>query len=232
MDPAVLILSYGNLAPKEIAENILGELKQPKLITTNTYESSVTNSYKCDIITKYYNTCISLIPFDGKFESVPAEIKKLTEALIIYFEPSDKTFVENIPALNEFIEANEIQIGFLVTTSFPGKASELTAEDIREHTNVVFDIVSLKSDDTQGLSYAEIVEGLQNCVWSNVKIGANRDHPTNSDELENQLNDFENLLITAQTLRSDPNLSREELLNKAEQLAEVMSAILNDNDSD
>ncbi|XP_062132016.1 uncharacterized protein LOC133842782 [Drosophila sulfurigaster albostrigata] len=237
MDPAVLILSYGSVSSKEIAESILGELKQPKLITTNIYETTSVNCYKCDIITKYYNTSISLIPFDGKFESVPPEIKKLTEALVIYFEPSDRTFIKNISGLNDFVESNEIQIGFLVTTSFSGKANELNAEDLREHTNVVFDIVTLKeddedADDTQGLNYSEILEGLKNCVWSNVKIGSNRNHSADPEELENQLNDFENLLITAQTLRSDPNLSREELLNKAEQLAEVMSAILNDNDSD
>ncbi|KAH8371005.1 hypothetical protein KR093_005894 [Drosophila rubida] len=261
MNPAVLILSYGSLIPKEITENILDELKQPKLLTTNTYESTDINCYKCDIITKYYTTSISLIPFDGKLESVPAEIQKLTEALIIYFDSSDRSFVNNIPGFNNFIETNEIQIGFLATTSFSSKSNGLTAEDLREHVNVVLDIVTLKEDDentenTQGLSYSEILEGLQNCVWSNVKIGmfiyvylnlifceildlinilyagSNRDYPNNPEELENQLNDFENLLITAQTLRSDPNLSREELLNKAEQLAEVMSAILNDNDSD
>lgn len=62
--------------------------------------------------------------------------------------------------------------------------------------------------------------------------GSNHKNSNNTEELENQLNDFENLLITAQSLRSDTNLTRDEILNKAEQLAEVMSAILNDNDSD
>lgn len=61
---------------------------------------------------------------------------------------------------------------------------------------------------------------------------SNCKQPNNAEDLENELNDFEKLLITAQNLRSDTRLTRDEILNKAEELAEVMSAILNDNDSD
>lgn len=64
-------------------------MNQPKILTTSSYGSMSISSFKCDISNKYYSTSISLIPFDGKFESVPAEIRKLTEALIIYFDPSD-----------------------------------------------------------------------------------------------------------------------------------------------
>lgn len=53
-----------------------------------------------------------------------------------------------------------------------------------------------------------------------------------NEDLENELNDFENLLITAQNLRSNTHLNRDEILNKAEELAKIMSTILNDNDSD
>lgn len=69
--------------------DILSEMNQPKILTTSSYGDLSINSFKCDINTKYYSTSISLIPFDGKLEGVPAEIRKLTEALIIYFDPSD-----------------------------------------------------------------------------------------------------------------------------------------------
>lgn len=63
-------------------------------------------------------------------------------------------------------------------------------------------------------------------------IDSNRKHSNDNEDLENELNDFENLLITAQSLRSNTHLSRDEILNKAEELAKIMSTILNDNDSD
>ncbi|XP_034481849.1 uncharacterized protein LOC117787433 isoform X2 [Drosophila innubila] len=145
-----------------------------------------------------------------------------------------RSFIKCLSEINDFIKVNEIQIGFLVTTSFTGEANELTLEELKEHTDVLFDIVTLQEDPetTEEISYAEILEGLRNCVWSNVKISSNHKHSNNTEELENQLNDFEKLLITAQNLRSDTNLTRDEILNKAEQFAEVMSAILNDSDSD
>lgn len=69
--------------------DILYEMSQPKVLTTTVCESLSISSYKCDISNKYFSTSISLIAFDGSFESVPSEIRKSTEALIIYFDPSD-----------------------------------------------------------------------------------------------------------------------------------------------
>jgi len=53
-----------------------------------------------------------------------------------------------------------------------------------------------------------------------------------SDELDSQLKDFENLLLTAQSLRNDTSLTREQFLDRAEQFAGIVSSILNDNDSE
>ncbi|KAH8405422.1 hypothetical protein KR222_011518 [Zaprionus bogoriensis] len=236
MNPAVLVLSYGSLSPLDIVESLLTEINQPKMLTTSSHESININFFKCDISNKYYTTSIFLIPFDGKLESVPAEIRKLTEALIINFDASDKSFINKISSINEFVDTNEIELGFLLTSSLTGKANELSFEELKECTNIVFDIVTLKEDTEESSEiqgYAEILEGITNFVWSNVKVkGSIRKQSSDNEELENQLNDFENLLITAQNLRSDRNLTRDEMLNKAEELAKIMSAILNDNDSD
>lgn len=69
-------------------------MKQPKSITPITYESVVINHYKCDIRTKYYTTSIYLIPFDGKLDRVPTELKNIIEALIIYFDPFDVSIIK------------------------------------------------------------------------------------------------------------------------------------------
>ncbi|XP_023031951.1 uncharacterized protein LOC6642961 [Drosophila willistoni] len=243
MDPAVLILSYGEVTPMEIVENILMEMKQSKIVEPVTYGSAKLEICKCVMHTKYYSNNICLVPFNGRCEDVPTEIIEMTEALIIYFDSKDIRFVDSIPKIVNFSTKNDIQLGFLITTSFSEQPNELTFQDLKQKTNFLFDIITLKSDNEKDISseeeknqYAEIVDGLSNFVWSNVKVQSNLDplerQLNNTDELEAQLNDFEKLIITAQNLRRDTHLSRDEFLNKAEELAEVISTILNDTDSD
>lgn len=71
------------------------------------------------------------------------------------------------------MDANNIELGFLLTSSLSVKENELSFEDLRECTNMIFDIITL-SEDTENTSgnhgYNEILEGLTNCVWSNVQV--------------------------------------------------------------
>ncbi|XP_017128514.1 uncharacterized protein LOC108146830 [Drosophila elegans] len=232
MDPVVLVLSYGATTPMEIVENIFSELDQPKESTST--ECSL-NCYKCIIKTKYYNTSINLVPFSGKLENVPEKILSSTEALIIYFDSNDTSFIDTIP---KTLSKNEqIQLGFLITSPTSGEESGLSFGEIKERTNFFFDIITLKSNvesnsDEPEKDYEEVVEGLKNVVWSNVKFGSEHKDELSSDELDSQLKDFENLLITAQSLRNDTSLTREQFLDRAEQFAGIVSSILNDNDSD
>ncbi|XP_044313777.1 uncharacterized protein LOC108041009 [Drosophila rhopaloa] len=232
MDPAVLVLSYGATTPMEIVENIFSELDQPKESTST--ECSL-NCYRCIIKTKYYNTSINLIPFSGKLESVPEKVLKSSEALIIYFDSTDTSFIDTIP--KTLAKNEQIQLGFLLTSPNSGEESGLSFGEIKERTNFFFDIITLKSNvesdsDEPEKDYEEVVEGLKNVVWSNVKFGSEHKEEISSDELDSQLKDFENLLITAQSLRNDTSLTREQFLDRAEQFAGIVSSILNDNDSD
>ncbi|XP_026845354.1 uncharacterized protein LOC6595970 [Drosophila persimilis] len=246
MDPTVLILSYGSKTPLEIAEGILTEMDQPKTPINNEVSS---HFYKCKIKTKYFNTSVNLIPFDGKWENVPTEITKTTEAVIVFFDANDMNFLHTFS--DTFLSDCPLKLGFLLTTSFPCEENGISLSDLKKRTNFIFDFISLKSNsetETESTAtststpaqtedqYQEIVDGLRNVVWSNVEIstksGSLQKKSLSSEDLDTQLNDFENLLITAQSLRSDTRLTRDEFLDKAEQLAGVMSNILNDNDSD
>ncbi|XP_017016408.1 uncharacterized protein [Drosophila kikkawai] len=237
MNPVVLVLSYDStISPLGIVENILSEMEQPK--ETNSTESSL-DCYKCAIKTKYYKTSIHLVPFTGKLENVPEDILQATEALIIYFNPKDTSFIDTIP--NTLSKNEQIQLGFLLTSSSTGgESGGISFGELKERTNFFFDIITLKkgsnseSDSDEGeKEYEEVVEGLKNVVWSNVTMGS-KEHKDDisNDELDNQLKDFENLLLTAQSLRNDTSLTREQFLDRAEQFAGIVSAILNDNDSD
>ncbi|EDV51596.1 uncharacterized protein LOC6545246 [Drosophila erecta] len=231
MDPVVLVLSYGTVPPLEIVENILSEVSQSKESTST--ECSL-NCYKCIIKTKYYNTSINLIPFSGKLEGVPEKILQATEALIIYFDSKDTSFIETIP--KTLAKNEQIQLGFLLTSSTSDEGG-LSFGEIKEKTNFFFDIIALKSNvesdsDEAEKDYEEVVEGLRNVVWSNVKFGSEHKEEISADELDSQLKDFENLLLTAQNLRNDTSLTREQFLDRAEQFAGIVSSILNDNDSD
>ncbi|KAH8262419.1 hypothetical protein KR026_003960 [Drosophila bipectinata] len=233
MDPAVLILSYGAMTPLEIAEGILSEMDQPKEPTST--EGSL-NCYKCTIKNKYYNTTINLVPAAGKLENVPEDILKATEALIIYFDPTETSFIDSIS--KTLAENHQIQLGFLLTSSNLSDSNGVSISDLKERTNFFFDVITLNSDDETDPEdsengYEEVVEGLKNIVWSNVNYGSNESKPEMStDELDSQLRDFENLLLTAQSLRNDTSLTREQFLDRAEQFAGIVSSILNDNDSD
>ncbi|XP_036670856.3 alpha- and gamma-adaptin-binding protein p34 [Drosophila suzukii] len=231
MDPVVLVLSYGATPPMEIVENIFSEVDQPKEATST--ECSL-NCYRCIIKTKYYNTSINLVPFSGKLESVPEKILQATEALIIYFDSKDSSFIETIP--KTLAKNEQIQLGFLLTSS-TSEERGLSFGEIKERTNFFFDIITLKSNvesdsDETERDYEEVVEGLKNVVWSNVKFGSEHKEDISSDELDSQLKDFENLLLTAQSLRNDTSLTREQFLDRAEQFAGIVSSILNDNDSE
>ncbi|XP_043647561.1 uncharacterized protein LOC122616240 [Drosophila teissieri] len=231
MDPVVLVLSYGAVPPLEIVENILSEVNQSKESTST--ECSL-DCYKCIIKTKYYDTSINLIPFSGKLEGVPEKILQATEALIIYFDSKDTSFIDTIP--KTLAKNEQIQLGFLLTSSTSDEGG-LSFGEIKEKTNFFFDIITLKSNaesdpDEPEKDYEEVVEGLKNVVWSNVKFGSEHKEEINADELDSQLKDFENLLLTAQNLRNDTSLTREQFLDRAEQFAGIVSSILNDNDSD
>lgn len=71
------------------------------------------------------------------------------------------------------MDANNIELGFLLTSSLSDKESELSFEDLRKYTNMVFDIITL-SEETENTSenhgYSEISEGLSNCIWSSVQV--------------------------------------------------------------
>eukprot|EP00099_Drosophila_melanogaster_P027575 NP_729822.1 uncharacterized protein Dmel_CG32109 [Drosophila melanogaster] len=231
MDPVVLVLSYGAVPALEIVENILSEVNQSKESTST--ECSL-NCYKCIIKTKYYNTSINLIPFSGKLEAVPEKILQATEALIIYFDSQDTSFIDTIP--KTLAKNEQIQLGFLLTSS-TSEEGGLSFGEIKEKTNFLFDIITLRSNvesdpDEAEKDYEEVVEGLKNVVWSNVKFGSDHKEEISADELDSQLKDFENLLLTAQNLRNDTSLTREQFLDRAEQFAGIVSSILNDNDSD
>ncbi|XP_034657646.1 uncharacterized protein LOC117894604 [Drosophila subobscura] len=240
MDPIVLILSYGSKTPLEIAEGILSEMDQPKTPINNEVYS---HFYKCKIKTKYFNTSVNLIPFDGKWENVPTEITKETEAVIVFFDANDLNFLNTFS--DTFLKDCPLKLGFLLTTSFPCEENGISLSDLKKRTSFIFDFISLRSDtestatstsDQAEDDYKEIVDGLRNVVWSNVEIstksGSHQKKSLSSEDLDAQLNDFETLLISAQSLRSDTRLTRDEFLDKAEELAGVMSNILNDNDSD
>lgn len=74
-------------------------------------------------------------------------------------------------------ENHQIQLGFLLTSSNLSESSGVSISDLKESTNFFFDVITLKDDDKSDPDdsengYEEVVEGLQNTVWSNVNYGS------------------------------------------------------------
>jgi len=86
------------------------------------------------------------------------------------------SFIETVP--KTLAKNEQIQLGFLLSSS-TSEESGLSFGEIKERTNFFFDIITLKSNvesdsDETERDYEEVVEGLKNVVWSNVKFGSGK----------------------------------------------------------
>lgn len=243
MIPLILVHSYGQENSTKIIKDILhangGDCEE---ITTQVEDCSLAVC-KCNIITKYYETEIGFFEWDD-LESIPNSLSKHIEGCIIYFDADCVTFNTKIDFLNKFVKTNNIGFPCILTRNISKKESMDTLR--QKCASSKFAVCDLNSeddyDDGADKGYGEVIEMLKNNVWSNVIVDGrklnldfnNLPSEDNSDEsvsddsdIENQLNEFENLMNNLQQFKTmSQNLSRDELLDNAEKLAEQFANIL------
>lgn len=93
---------------------------------------------------------------------------------LLYYNYLQTSFIDTIP--KTLAKNEQIQLGFLLTSS-TSEEGGLSFGEIKEKTNFLFDIITLRSNvesdpDEAEKDYEEVVEGLKNVVWSNVKFGS------------------------------------------------------------
>ncbi|XP_067647691.1 uncharacterized protein [Eurosta solidaginis] len=231
MKPIVIVTSIGDRTPEKIAIDILGTSGNP-IDNTETISlgQSTYLTYLCDLNTKYYENTISLLPYDGNVNELPEDILKVTEMLMIYFEPDDKSFKEELPSLCQLLIKHGIELGLLLTSKLLDDPKHgLTYESVKESCKFQFDVIELcNKDDQKNAGYIEIIEILKNNIWSDIKVPGK--NPELSDaQMEEQLEDFENLITSMHNFkRISSNLERDEMLDEAEKLAELFIKMMSE----
>uniref|UniRef100_A0A1A9VMX3 Uncharacterized protein n=1 Tax=Glossina austeni TaxID=7395 RepID=A0A1A9VMX3_GLOAU len=240
MCPLVIVKSFGSGKSEEIIKNILKVTDQQEEQLEFKFDSYNLRAYKCDLITKYYETQVALFGFDEDLTSIPSDILKNIEAALFYFDSDDRSFLSKVDALCNFVKCNKIQVAALITRNISEDDRHgITYGELKKLCKFCFDIVDLNDQNDLELDgcgeYTEVLDLLKNYIWSNVKHShkhindASHESSSDIDGIEEQLNSFEELLKKVQCFKeTSKTLSREEVLNNAEKLAELFVNIIND----
>lgn len=240
MFPLVLIKSYGQEKCSDIIKNIL-------IINGDTEEESSSTcidnynikTYKLNINTKYFKTHVLLFECCDDINKIPAAVKSKIEASLFYFDSNDRSFLPEIDTLTTFVKDNNIEVASLVTRNLgENQLHELTYDEIKNICKMHLDIVDLNEPIDEPEGYAEVLELFRNHIWSSVKMSnktsqkifeSDNRSDTEDADIEDKLNNFEELLNSIQKFKDmSQTLSREEVLNNAEELAELFANILNE----
>ncbi|XP_011208905.1 uncharacterized protein LOC105230031 [Bactrocera dorsalis] len=232
MKPVVILISRGEQKPDKLARSIL-------VSTGNAINKPVTMSfglctfatYLCELKTKYYENTIALLPYEGDIRELPEDLLCATEMLIVYFDPDDKTLKSHLSEYCSFLNNNDIELGLLLTSKLYDDAKQgLAYSTVKESCKFQFDVIELCNNDanSETTGYKEVVEVLKNNIWSNVTVpGANTDEL--NDDLEEQLEGFENLITSIQNFRRiSSGMERDQRLNEAEKLADLFIKMMNE----
>uniref|UniRef100_A0A1A9W4L3 Uncharacterized protein n=1 Tax=Glossina brevipalpis TaxID=37001 RepID=A0A1A9W4L3_9MUSC len=239
MFPLVIVKSFGNEKPEEIIKNILKVTDQQEEQLEFKFDSCSLRAYKCDVVTKYYETQIALFGFEEDLTSIPSDVLKNIEAALFYFDSDDRSFLTKVDSLCSFVKCNKIQVAALITRNISDDdLNGITYGELKKRCKLCFDVVDLSDQNDLDLNgcgeYTELLDLLKNCVWSNVKHSQHINDTSNEsssdiDGIEEQLNSFEELLKKVQNFKeTSKTLSREDVLNNAEKLAELFVNIIND----
>jgi alpha- and gamma-adaptin-binding protein p34 len=144
-------------------------------------------------VTKYYEVNVLLYPYTHKdLDSMPEILREYIEAVLIYFDASDRSFLTALDKYATFVEDNEIELGVLLCKElFDHEKDGITYREAKQHFKLL-DVIELdrkhstEDDDddveevgVQGstshhdpVGYDELLQALRSFLWSNVNTGA------------------------------------------------------------
>ncbi|CAG9803924.1 unnamed protein product [Chironomus riparius] len=190
-----------------------------------------------NIVTKYYETKIALLPTDN-FIGLNDAVKSKIEGVLLYFDSNDRSFLKTLPFYKDFIKDHNIEFSILLCKQLTENVDAgITFSCIKSIYNK-FDIIELDgkscddSDDfTEPIGYDELAMALQ--VFPkipNLDTHSNEENDKLSGDdidVQEEIDRFENLL--SQMLQFRPNtenMSREERLNHAQNFAEIFEKLI------
>ncbi|XP_070493452.1 alpha- and gamma-adaptin-binding protein p34 [Chironomus tepperi] len=190
-----------------------------------------------NIVTKYYETKIALLPTDN-FKGLNDAVKNKIEGILIYFDANDRSFLKTLPFYKDFIKDHNIEFSILLCKELTENDNAgITFSCIKSIYNK-FDIIELESkpcdDDDDEFSepfgYDELAIALQ--VFPKIPNldTSNKENDENSEDeldVEEEIDKFENLLSQMMQFRPNTeNMSREERLSHAQNFAEIFEKLI------
>ncbi|KAM7356423.1 uncharacterized protein ACRADG_002162 isoform 2-T8 [Cochliomyia hominivorax] len=232
MYPLLLIKSFGKEKSSDIVSEILRtnneSVAEPMDVCIDSFTFKV---QELSICTKYYKTNILLFECEDIY-SIPKAVRNAIEGAIFYFDSNDMNFLSELNSLISFVKENNIDLSTLITRNLNEKYG-LSYESLKNKFSNEVNIIDLNpnQDNDEPYGYEEVLEILKNNIWSSISV-SNRN--LNSDKLqdpniEDALSEFEELLYKFQQFKEvSQNMSREEVLQNAENLAELFAKMLNE----
>ncbi|XP_059220149.1 uncharacterized protein LOC106092072 [Stomoxys calcitrans] len=235
MTPLVLVQSYGKKSCADIIKEILKSNGDEFDVTVQKFKEQEIETYKLNIITKYFKTQISLFVCED-FNKIRPDLLPLVEGCIFYFDPDNESFCADVAPLNKFMADNNIDTSCFITNNV---SENLLIYNLTKQFKL--SIIDLNEQwDDEHCGYQEVLQILRNKVWSSVDLSDIRCEKETNNALDNdlkeeycnveqQLNEFEDLVNSIQTFKTlSQNLSRDDVLNNAEILAEQFVKMLSE----
>uniref|UniRef100_A0A336MB04 CSON008558 protein n=1 Tax=Culicoides sonorensis TaxID=179676 RepID=A0A336MB04_CULSO len=206
----------------------------------NVCEINGKTGYKHSISSKYYQTDVVLYPFPASdvLSECNENFLELIEGVLIYFNPSNREFLDKLESYANFIDERGIELGILLCERvFDDSKDGVTYKEAKKFSRLL-DLIELNPDnpadgEPQG-GYDEVHVALRNTIWSNISMSGDenksgtvkKSSDLSEKEIEDKLADFEKLLTQAVNFRSNTaDLGRNERLLYAQQFADAFESI-------
>uniref|UniRef100_A0A1I8PWU5 Uncharacterized protein n=1 Tax=Stomoxys calcitrans TaxID=35570 RepID=A0A1I8PWU5_STOCA len=149
---------------------------------------------------------------------------------------NEESFCADVAPLNKFMADNNIDTSCFITNNV---SENLLIYNLTKQFKL--SVIDLNDQwDDEHCGYQEVLQILRNKVWSSVDLSDIRCEKETNNALDNdlkeeycnveqQLNEFEDLVNSIQTFKTlSQNLSRDDVLNNAEILAEQFVKMLSE----
>jgi alpha- and gamma-adaptin-binding protein p34 len=131
---------------------------------------------------------VLLYPYTlNDLDSMPEILREHVEAVLVYFDASDRSFLTSVDKYATFVGDNEIELGVLLCKElYDDEKDGITYREAKQHYKL-FDVIELDrkhstdDDEEEGgtstshhdpVGYDELLQALRSFLWSNVHTGA------------------------------------------------------------
>ncbi|XP_053672125.1 alpha- and gamma-adaptin-binding protein p34-like [Anopheles nili] len=207
-EPIVLIMSADEtVKPESVIELIRKATNEQDAIVLSS-DAPESIGYPYVISNKYYTKTLILYAHgSADLATVSSAILNRTEALFVYFNAKDRTFLERIPLYADFAQSRPIELAVLLCSSLPESSTDGITYSEAKHYNALLDVIELEparendeeeDDDGQAVGVEELIQTMHNFVWSDMNVN---EEPERSPTPPPQ--DLVSSLLSAN--RDDPN---------------------------